>query len=568
MKDEHMIDINSSSRCEKARPYYYEYLCKETRVNVPHDIAAHIEECNNCQGEVQRLESLLVKSIEPTESNIKEKNSALITNSNLHFSYIGELVSCNTVRPFLPSMADPLLKIRIPTPITVHLDKCRQCEADLQKIIELELTHKQLCRLGQLFAEMPFESQISCFEINDSIDSVVSLDFDDLSEDILKHVCICSDCRSKIYQERENYKQTIASKTVPKELACEAAAMTDIFEYCFPYGINPKSDEYARYDSTFADHVTRCSTCIGKMQDLHCAINDIMERAESDIVTCYNVAEESEQSVKEVEATDNVYEDWPIKVEVISSSEVTGVSQPSPAAETRPGERKRQKVSSNKIVPILKYASAAAAIIVLAFIFFNTPAARAVNLGQVYNALGQIKNMYTIVYNERTSEISQEMWVSQDLNIKMYKTKGKLVLWDLANQVQKEANLNLDSINTIELDSDAVSRTEETMAAPWGLLPFENTASLPRGAEWQQVPNEEIGIFDSDTEVYDLIWSDKSLAGVDVFRKYRVYLTASTTLPYKTEFLERRGQEGTRMIMLLRFPCKFQISIFTIFFFH
>ncbi|MHC4843816.1 MAG: hypothetical protein ACYTEE_08460 [Planctomycetota bacterium] len=540
-----MIDINSSSGCEKARAYYYEYLCQETQVNIPHDIAAHIKECDNCQAEVERLESLLVESIESSDSNLKEKNLALITNSNLHFSYIGELVSCSTVRPFLPSLADPLLKIRIPTPITVHLDKCSKCEADLQKIIELELSHKQLCRLGQLFAEIPFESQASCFETNASIDSVVSLEFDDLSEDILKHVCICSDCRSKVYHQRESFKETITGKTVSKEPACEAAAMTDIFEYCFPYGINPKSDEYARYDSTFADHITHCPSCLEKLQNLHLKINEIMERAESDIVTCYNVAKESEESIKEVEATDNIYENWPIKVEVISTAKAAGVSQQRPAALTKTGERKRQKVSSNKIAVILKYFSAAAAIIVLAFIFFNTPAARAVNLGQVYKALGQIKNMYTIVYDERTSEISQELWISQDLNIKMYKTKAQLVLWDLANQVQKEANLNMDSIETIELDPVAASRTEDTMAAPWGLLPFENTASLPRDAEWQQVPNEQIGISDNDTEVYDLTWSDRSLAGVDIFRKYRLYLTTSTTLPYKTELLERRGQEGT-----------------------
>ncbi|MHC4265135.1 MAG: hypothetical protein ACYSUK_04290 [Planctomycetota bacterium] len=537
-----MNDFNSNSKCEQARSYYYEYLCGETQVNIPEDITSHIHECNNCQTEIERLKFILAESTNKSDSKLKDNNLALITNTTLHFGHISELVTCRTLRPFLPSLADPLLKIGIPTPITVHLDKCQECESDLQNILELNLTHKQLCRLGQIFAEMPFESQLSCSEVQDSISDVACMVFKDLSEDILKHVCTCPDCRDLVFLSREKFIQKTIKDPL-NDFPCEAVKNADLFDYCFPYGVCPETDEHVKFPSSFSSHVVNCPTCLSKTQGLHMAINDIIERDESGIATCYKVIDNSEHVVKEADSAENIYNDWPIKVEVIESSKEPAVYKLEAAAGLKSPVRSKQKVSRNKIVPILKYASAAAAIIILAAIFMNAPVASAVGLGEVYDALGQIRNAYITVFDEKASEISQEIWISQDLNIKMFKSNAQLVLWDLENQVQKAANLNMESIETIKLDPGAVSNTEETMAAPWGLLPFENTASLPRNAEWQKVSNEGIESLDSDTEVYDLIWSDKSMAGADVFIKYRVYLNTSTKLPYKTEFFERRGRE-------------------------
>jgi len=529
------------SGCEDAKPYYYDYLSEETKVNIPGDISDHIEICEHCLSEVERLRSVLSEPLKKAAGGGRSDSSVLINNVNLHFSYIGTSVSCQTARPFLPSLADPLLAIKIPTPITVHPDKCEQCESDLQKIIKLGLSHKQLCRLGQMFAELPFESEIDCSEVRENIKDFVHLHFENLNEEILNHFCTCPNCRDLVFMQREKLIEK-TDRGSSDNVLCEAVRMSDLFHFCFPYGVRVDTDKDIKFPSSFRSHIVQCPSCLIKMQEMHMLISDILEREESGVATCYHVTEQSEQAIKAVEATDALYKDWPIQVEVFERAETAGISNTGSLG-GKNGDRRRQSALSRNIVPILKYASAAAAVIILALIFFNAPAARAVNLGQVYSALESVLNVHSTIYNAATSDVLQEMWFSRDLNIKMHRTHSQLVLWDFGNQVKKEANINTGSIEIMQVDSDTAARIENTMVAPLGLLPFDNTSSLPEGATWQQVPGEEAGVLESSTEVYDLIWSDESMGGADIFRKYRVYLNTATKLPHKTEFYERRGQE-------------------------
>jgi hypothetical protein len=73
----------------------------------------------------------------------------------LHFAYIGKHVTCDIVKPFLPGMLDPAMEIRIPTPITVHLDNCPKCTEDLKEIQKLNFSSTQLYRLSQFFTKGP-----------------------------------------------------------------------------------------------------------------------------------------------------------------------------------------------------------------------------------------------------------------------------------------------------------------------------------------------------------------------------------------------------------------------------
>jgi len=66
-----------------------------------------------------------------------------------------KVVTCSQARPFLPSMADPLLQIRVPTPITAHIENCRACREELSALEESGLSHRQLCRLSRILAEDP-----------------------------------------------------------------------------------------------------------------------------------------------------------------------------------------------------------------------------------------------------------------------------------------------------------------------------------------------------------------------------------------------------------------------------
>ncbi len=118
-----MISHNPDINCANARLYYYDFLSKETREGIPEDAFQHIKQCRNCQTEMDSLKDLLVKVDEKLESEQSRKDSAISTLLSLHFEYTGEPVKCETVKPFLASLADTVLQIRIPTPITTHLDK-------------------------------------------------------------------------------------------------------------------------------------------------------------------------------------------------------------------------------------------------------------------------------------------------------------------------------------------------------------------------------------------------------------------------------------------------------------
>jgi predicted anti-sigma-YlaC factor YlaD len=129
-----MIAVNPNSICEQARAYYYDYLRGEAREHIPLEMLAHLDKCRFCRAEVGRLKSMLAEAEARATEGTRQTTSTVVANLRLHFAYTGARVACNTVKPFLPSLAIPALDVGVPTPITVHLDKCQQCANDLEVI--------------------------------------------------------------------------------------------------------------------------------------------------------------------------------------------------------------------------------------------------------------------------------------------------------------------------------------------------------------------------------------------------------------------------------------------------
>ena len=69
----------------------------------------------------------------------------------MQFQLLDEHVACRDVKCFLPKLALACAQIRIPTPVTVHVDHCPQCTEDLAALRELNLTAPQLKRLSRFF---------------------------------------------------------------------------------------------------------------------------------------------------------------------------------------------------------------------------------------------------------------------------------------------------------------------------------------------------------------------------------------------------------------------------------
>ena len=550
-----MIAPNPNSMCEQARPYYYNYLCGEGQEYIPAEVLAHISQCHFCQAKVNQLKIILAEGRERVAESSGQTTSVITTNLRLHFAYTRNFVTCNTARPFLPSLADPALEVGIPTPITVHLDKCQQCVNDLEAIRQLNLTHKQLCRLGQLFAEKPAEDAISCSQARAAIPAVVTMLFQGTKAEVLKHLCICPDCREQLYQHREKVRsELVYNQREQHEFPCEEVCATDIFDYCCPYGIDPADDQYAKFRPAFTSHVCSCPKCLGKMQQLHSTIYDILERQESGVVTRFKVVDESARDLI-VSRPDDVYEDWPIEVEVLDKSRL----EPNIVAFP---QRLKQKVSAMNLKQFRVPAAAAIILIAVSLFFFATPVAKAVDLGQIYRAFERIKNVCVTAFVPEESKPTQETWISRALKIEMFKTGTELVLLDIEGKSRKVKDLNAGSIAMAGLDEDMLVKIEEAIEGPVGLLPFNDISEVPKDAKWQQVTDETIEATVANTQVYDLMWTEKRLGGIIVHWKWRGYIDSETKLPKRVERWIKLAKEEYKLftVMEAAYPATVEIQ--------
>ena len=534
-----MIVSNPNSICKRAQAYYYEYLCGEDQEYIPAEILAHIDKCHFCQAEVDRLRIILAEAEEHATESTGRTSSAAITNLRLHFAYAGAPVTCNIAKPFLPSLAIPALEAGVPTPITVHLDKCQQCANDLEAIRQLNLTHKQLCRLSQLFADKPSEHTVGCSETRAAVLGVGFMHFHKANAEVLKHLCTCSNCREQLYQFRDKVRRELSDdESTQNRFPCEEVSTADIFDYCFPYGIDPANDQYAKFRESLTSHLRYCPTCLAKMQQLHETIYNIVEQPDSEVVTRFTFEERINEGV-EPEPTD-LYADWPINVQVPDKSKIESKTSSTTIWFPR---LLKQRVLALNLKRFIKPASVAAAVILMALFLLNAPVAKAVDLSQIYKALGQIKNVYFAAFDPEKPEPTQEIWASKALNLKVFKTERECVLWDLKGKSKKSRDLNSGSITMAKLDNDALMKVKETMKAPWGLLPFDDISKVPLNAKWQQAADEDIETTVPDTEVYELMWTEERFGGSIVHNKWRGYIDTETKLPKRIERWWKQAKE-------------------------
>jgi hypothetical protein len=526
-----MISHNPDINCPNARLYYYDFLSKETRGGIPEGTLQHIKQCRNCQTEIDNLKDLFVQADERFESEQSHQDSAISTLLRLHFEYIGEPVKCDTVKPFLASLADPVLQIRIPTPITTHLDKCKACRDDLQILLDLHLPHKNLCRLGQLLADKPVEDEFSCSQAQAAIPAVVSMTFHETNAEILKHLCICSNCRKQLYLHRESVlNELLHDGELQNRFPCESVSATDIYDYCLPYGIDPADDQYVEFGESLTSHLRRCPKCLAKMQQLHRTISNIAERTESDVITIYNI-DESEP-----------YTDFTISSGMAGTEDNLHIEQPKTINLTA---RLKQKTPALNMKTLLKAGLAAAAVIVIGLaLLLNSPTAKAVTLDQVYRAVEKVKNVYIAKFAPDKAEPTQEMWVSRSLNIYMIsKTSEGLVLLDIDKKQRRTKQPGRASME-VTLSGGDCAEIEKRITSYLDLLPFANISDVPKDTNWSRVSNDSLRVTEESREVYELTWTDKTYGGVPIFRKSLYFVDPETGLPNKIELYVHSSTAG------------------------
>ncbi len=414
-----MKTANLDSSCKEAELYYYELLGGESVGAVPSGVEEHVKGCARCQGEMGRLKDSL--------SGCGVGASAGVVGLlKLHLAYVGKRVSCRTVRPFLPTLCDPALEIRVPTPITVHLQKCGRCCEAVEKIRGLNLDGAQLRRLCELFAG------------------------------------------------RQSEDETALSEGVQE------------------------------------------------------VVQDIVGRGEPEIVTIYH----TEEAGKAESGAG-----YPIRVELV---EAKGAVR-----RIYFGEALKRRIAAMNLRGLGRVAAAAAAVILIGVVLLlNTPAAKALTIGEVYNAIAKIRNVYIAKFVAGKEEPVQELWVSRTSKIYMTKAGGELVLWDIGNGVRK-SKAAIGGTEVTRLSNDVVADMEVKIEGSLGLVPFYNASEVPAGAEWVRVTEGEAASAAAGTEVYDLKWASEPADEMVVSKKWRFFVEESTGIPQKIEvYVQLPGEEG------------------------
>ncbi len=147
-----MVAPNDNLLCKQAKNFYYNYVMDDGKDEIPVEMIEHMNLCPYCKSGMDEFQSRLA-AIGQNDDAESERDEITFENLELHYNYINEPVSCNVVKAFLPSLADPALAVHVPTPITAHIDNCKQCADDLEVIHNFGLSHKQLCLLSQFYAD-------------------------------------------------------------------------------------------------------------------------------------------------------------------------------------------------------------------------------------------------------------------------------------------------------------------------------------------------------------------------------------------------------------------------------
>ena len=539
-----MVAANLNSLCKEAELYYYDFILGKGHELIPEHIIEHINQCQNCQEQISELKVALLQA-DSIDTEQNRANSAKATILKLHFAYVGKPVTCQTVKPFLPTLLDPVLQIRIPTPITAHLDNCQQCSEDLDTLRGLHLSRKQLSRFSQLFAEAPSQDEVGCSQARAAILFVVLMTLREVDADVLKHICICPDCRRALYEYRQATCKEVENEKEESEFPCEQVSASDIFDYVVPYGLDPANDQYTRFRESLTSHIRRCPRCLAKMQQLHETIYAIADKTDSEIVSVYNIVDPSIDSVESESA--DLYKGFPIRVNIIEPEKVRVAESPFVGNSIT---ALRQKLKATSLIPIIKAGIAVAAALLIGIgLLLSTPSAQAVTIEQIYKAIEKAKNVYIASFVPHQKEPTQEQWVSRALNKYVSKIGKEVAIWDVANKVRKIKHLDATVVEITLLTDDTLSSVETRMSGALGLMPFYNISEIPENAEWSSVTDNSLKATTGDTEVYDLTWAKEAYDGSVTLRKWRFFVDPRTNLPHRIEIYQKLAAEYEYIFM-------------------
>ncbi len=201
-------------------------------------------------------------------------------------------------------------------------------------------------------------------------------------------------------------------------------------------------------------------------------------------------------------------------------------------------------VAQRRIITIRRvWLAAAAAVIIVGFaLFFDLPA-KDIQLSDIYQAVANVQNICITTFDPTANEPMQIEWVSQTLNIGMFRIGEQFILLNVPNKVKMTKNASSEFTRTQALSATIITRVKQAASQRFGLFPFSGTSDIS-SAQWSRVEDQLAQAVMPGTRIYDLTWSEADTTSGSInLRKWRVYLDKKTNLPRRTEWYPRRKPE-------------------------
>jgi hypothetical protein len=267
---------------------------------------------------------------------------------------------------------------------------------------------------------------------------------------------------------------------------------------------------------------------------MHGTIFGAANRGESGIVTCYDFPSEAKKpgfiNVSHLHS----------RVGMQVSLREGPADKPKPAGWAQKFKRLTGGPRPRRLIP----ATAAAIILMaVALILFSPVADGRIALGQVYQAIANIRNVCISRFLPGRTDPTRIEYVSKPLSSKLFVLEDRIVLRDLEKLVVKTKILATGEVTTMPIPPDKLIEFTESLEGTFGLVPFPEIRDVPEDAQWTRVHDADVEGTSTDTQVYDLTWR-KAEAGITYDFKWRAFIDVRTKLPKRTETYHKQAIEG------------------------
>jgi hypothetical protein len=189
----------------------------------------------------------------------------------------------------------------------------------------------------------------------------------------------------------------------------------------------------------------------------------------------------------------------------------------------------------NFVRKLAKPLIATAALLLIGVLFFVGTFANAIEYNDIYNAISKIQNVCLVTGESATNEPTQEIWVSNALNIKLFHSGSRWIFWDIENKIRKIQVPGSDSSEVGNLNDAEIMNIKQGMNIPLGVLPFQSYSALPEKYSWKLSSDDKAILQIRNTCIYDLLWAGKTANDKSIHYKWRAYIDKDTMLPKRVE---------------------------------